>query len=106
MGTKVPVWKSPPVHVYDIGHPLYGCALAIPVVPTNPVTTAPDEATIMAAANKIRNFILAPSIVGPSPEFPPPPTPGAILAYVLFGGKAQVVPKRVWNVPSELGYSA
>ena len=40
-----PEAKSPPVQVYAIGRVLEGCALAILVVPTNPVASAPDDAT-------------------------------------------------------------
>jgi hypothetical protein len=47
--------------VYAVGDVPSGCALAIPVVPTNPVATAPD-ATSMAAPNKIRNFTLTPLV--------------------------------------------
>src|ERR1019366_4548383 len=54
MFVRFPEAKSPPVHVYAIGRALKGCALAIPAVPTNPV----DNATIMAAQNRIRDFIL------------------------------------------------
>ena len=105
MGTKVRVWKSPPVHVYDVGHPLDGCALAIPVVPTNPVTTAPDDTIIMAAANKIRNFILAPSIVGASPK--PPHNPRGKQSRLVSSSRTRPkssrkgygTPRANWGIP-------
>jgi hypothetical protein len=65
MLVKVPEARSPPVHVYAVPE---GAALAIPVVPTNPVATAPDDATTMAAPNTIRNFIFAPFVCSVSPE--------------------------------------
>src|SRR5580658_3566583 len=67
MLVRFPEAKSPPVHVYALGHVLTGCALAIAVGPTNPVATAAD-ATIMAPPNKIRNFIRAPSLVCAGPK--------------------------------------
>ena len=99
MLVNVPEAKSPPLHVYAIGHPLEGCALAILVVPTNPVATAPDDATIMAAPNRIRNFILAPFVCCVSPEAPYYPPGPAHSSLISSSGNSPSRPEKVLASP-------
>ena len=64
---------------------LEGCALAIPVVPTNPVATAPHDATNMAAPNRIRNFILASLRLLGTPK---PPVPIMLRTFCRISSSA------------------
>src|ERR1039457_4149618 len=89
MFVRFPEAKSPPVHVYVIGRVLKGCALAIPAVPTNPV----DTATIMAAQNRIRDFILAPFVCCVSPEAPQCPRSPSVSPKPLSVPKAPQCPQ-------------
>src|ERR1039457_2649074 len=89
MFVRFPEAKSPPVHVYVIGRVLKGCALAIPAVPTNPV----DNATIMAAQNRIRDFILAPFVCCVSPEAPQCPRSPSVSPKPLSVPEAPQCPR-------------
>src|SRR5436309_16074846 len=86
---------SPPMNVYAVP----GAALAILVAPTNPVVTAADDATITAAPNRIRNFILLPSSVMSVPKPHTAPQVRDTLASSLRQGQSSSRPEKVLASP-------